>query len=80
MKNKKNQKKKTFHEMIQKNKDLIFKLYSDKSYFKDILPQLKKGNSFYNKLIKKDTQITNFFKDILLQIQKLNEENAKKIK
>lgn len=74
---------KTFHEMIQKNKDLIFKLYSDKSYFKDILPQLKKdglGNSFYNKLIKKDTQKTNFFKDILLQIQKLNEENAKKIK
>ncbi len=58
---------KSFHEIIQKNKDTLLKLYSDIPVFKEILPQIKKsskGTPFYHSLIKKDIKKTSFFKDI----------------
>lgn len=74
---------KSFHEIIRKDKDILYKLYSDKSFFKEILPQLIKTSrdrQFYNNIIRKDIKKTYFFKDILKQIEKMNKEKAQRLK
>lgn len=74
---------KSFHEMIRKDKDILYKLYSEKPFFKEILPQLIKTSrdrQFYNNIIRKDIKKTYFFNDILKQIEKMNKEKAQRLK
>ena len=72
-------KRETLHDKIEKDKDIIFKIYSQKSYFQEILPYLKyQGN--YNSIpvqeTKNESKKENNFESILQSIGKKNKNHS----
>lgn len=69
----------SLHEIIQKDKDMLFNIYSQKPFFKEILPHLKyQPDSELNH--QNDTQNPNYFEKLMKNIEKTNKINIKKFK
>lgn len=69
----------SLHEIIQKDKDLLFNIYSQKPFFKEILPYLKyQPHSELN--IQKNTQNPNYFEKLMKNMEKTNKININKFK
>ena len=75
--------KRSFHDSIKNNKDHIFNLYSQHTFYKDMMPVIsksKRGNYYYNKMFKlnpKQKRKSAFFEGLMKAIEDIEKRKKK---
>ena len=75
--------KKSFHDSIKNNKDYIFSLYSQHTFYKEMMPVIsksKRGNIYYNKMFKfnmKQKRKSAFFEGLMKAIEDIQKKKKK---
>ena len=71
------EKRETLHDTIQENHEFILNSYAEQSFYKDLMPNIRKvsrGNSFYSKIVRKGFKHKSpFFKILMKAIKDINE-------